>query len=81
MGTGGLPGVPKSWGVRPPPSWPGCGSPLVLLPLNIFLYSKISLPKLSGLLELCRIGLSDLHPFWSRIPAAGILPLHVNLVK
>ena len=46
-----------------------------------FIYSKIILRKISGLLELCRIDLSDLLLFQSRIPAAGILPLHVNLVK
>ena len=46
-----------------------------------FIYCKIILRNFSGLLELCRICLSYLLHFQSRIPAAGILPLHVNLVK
>ena len=65
----------------PPPSCPGCGSPLVFLLLNIFIISKNNFRGVSGLLELCRIGLSDLLLFQSRIPAVSILPLHVNLIK
>ena len=29
---------PTRQGARPPPSWPGCGPPLVFLPLSIFYY-------------------------------------------
>ena len=46
-----------------------------------FIYFKIILRNFLGLLELCRIGLLELLLFQSRIPAAGILPLHVNPVK
>jgi hypothetical protein len=71
------------WGVGRAPQACGClvGPPLVFLRPIFFIYSKIILRKFSGLLELCRIGLSYLLLFQSRIPAAGILPLHVNLVK
>ena len=58
--------------------WP----PGELLALSIFyIYSEIDFREVSGLLELCRIGLQYLLLFQPRIPAAGILPLHVNLVK
>ena len=46
-----------------------------------FINSKNDFRGVSGLLELCRIGLQYLLLFQPRIPAAGILPLHVNLVK
>ena len=45
-----------------------------------FIYFKVFC-GVSGLLELHRIGLQYLLLFQPRIPAAGILPLHVNLVK
>ena len=48
---------PTRQGGAPPPSWPGCGPPLVFLPLNIFIISKNNFRGVSGLLELCRIGL------------------------
>ena len=44
-------------GARPPPSWPGCGPPLVFCSLSIFIISKNKFRGVSGLLELCRIGL------------------------
>ena len=46
-----------------------------------FIYSKNELCEFSGLLELHRIGLQYLLLFQPRIPAVGILPLYVNLVK
>ena len=42
---------------RPPPLWLAGGPPLVLSSSNIFIYSKNILREVSGLLELCRIGL------------------------
>jgi hypothetical protein len=66
---------------RPPGLWPPGGSSLVVSSPNNFIYSKIILRKFSGLLELCRIGYLRFAPFRSRIPVAGILRLHVNLVK
>ena len=45
-----------------------------------FIYFKI-FRGVSGLLELRRIGFQYLLVFQPRIPAAGILHLHVNLVK
>ena len=71
-------GVPR--GARPP-SWAGCGPPgLHLWRRFFFIYSKV-FRGVSGLLELRRIVLQYLLLFQSRIPAVGILPLHVNLVK
>ena len=61
--------------------WPPSGSPLVLLPPSIFIKSKIIPRWFSRLLDLRRIGISALLLFQARIPAAGILPLHVNLAK
>ena len=74
-------GAPTGDRARPPPLWMAGGPPLVLSSPNIFYIFQTILREVSGLLELCRIGLSDLLLFQSRIPAAGILPLHVNLVK
>ena len=63
------------------PSWAGCGPPgLHLCRRFFFIYFKI-FRGVSGLLELRRIGLQYLFLFQPRIPAAGILPLHVDLVK
>ena len=45
-----------------------------------FIYSKV-FRGVSGLLELCGIGLYYLLLFQPRIPAAGSLPPYVNLVK
>ena len=74
-------GAPKGVGRAPHP----CGwlvAPLWCFLRPIFsIYSKIILREVSGLLELCRIGLQYFLLFRPRIPAAGILPLHVNLVK
>ena len=53
---------------------------LILSP-KILINSKNNFRGVSGLLELCRIGLYYLLLYQPRIPAAGILPLHVNLVK
>ena len=72
---------PTRQGARPPPSWPGCRPPLVFSSLSIFFISKNDFRGVSGLLELCRIGLQYLLIFQPRIPAVGILPLYVNLVK
>ena len=47
----------------------------------IFLYFFKTFRGVSGLLELRRIVLQYLLLFQPRIPATGILPLHVNLVK
>ena len=41
----------------PPPSWPGCGPPLVDSFSSIFYLFQNVLREVSGLLELCRIGL------------------------
>ena len=54
----------------------------VLIPSPVFfINSKIDFHGVSGLLELRRIGLLYLLLFQPRIPAVGILPLYVNLVK
>ena len=87
MGARGSPGAPRATRARLG-GWRALvprgilGGPLWYFFLPIFfIYSKIILRNFSGLLELCRIGLSYLLLFQSRIPAVGILPLHVNLVK
>ena len=41
----------------PPPSWTVSGPPPVFLQLNIFINSKNDFHGVSGLLELCRIGI------------------------
>ena len=65
----------------PPPSWAGCGPPgLHLWRRFFFIYFKV-FHGVSGLSELRRIVLQYLLLFLPRIPIAGILPLHVNLVK
>ena len=57
-------------------------APLVILFRQIFfIFSEMVSCEVSGLFELCRIGFQSLLLFQPRIPAAGILPLHVNLVK
>ena len=57
MGIRGLPGGPRGRGARPPPSWT-VGGPLWCFLRPIFLiYSKTDFRRVSGLLELCRIGL------------------------
>ena len=43
------------------------------------IYSKINLRKISAHLGMCRIGISDVAFLRSRILAADILPLFVNL--
>ena len=48
---------PTRQGARPPPSWTGGGPPDVFLPLSICIISKNDFRGVSGLLELCRIGL------------------------
>ena len=71
----------RYWG-RPHPRGQG-GGPLAFIlgdNFSLFIYFKI-FRGVSGLLELRRIGLQYLLLFQPRIPAAGILPLHVNLVK
>ena len=87
MGIGGLPGGPRDRGraqgvgraVHPRGQWVAL---LWCFLCPIFLiYSKTDFHGVSGLLELCRIGLLYLLLFQPRIPAASILPLHVNLVK
>ena len=85
MGVGEPPGGPRGRGARPggrpPPSWAGCGPPgLHLWRRFFFIYFKV-FHGVSGLLELRRIVLQYLLLFQPRIPAAGILPLNVNLVK
>ena len=40
-----------------PPSWAGCGPPGEVLVLNVFIYLENIIREVSGLLELCRIGL------------------------
>ena len=43
--------------VRPPTSWMVAGPPLVVLSPNIFMYSENNSRGVSGLLEMCIIGL------------------------
>ena len=60
--VGGAPGAHEAGGAprgqaRPPPSWTG-GGPLALILSPIFLiFTKNNFRGVSGLLELCRIGL------------------------
>ena len=68
-------------GGRPPPSWAGWGPPGLPLWWGFFFFYFKIFRGVSGLLELRRIGLQYLLLFQPRIPAVGILPLHVNLVK
>ena len=66
-------------------AWQACG--LLVAPLwyffrpVFFIKSKIIPRWFSRLLELRRIGISNLLLFQARIPVTGILPLHVNLAK
>ena len=74
--------MPRGAGRAPHPHEQGVG-PLAFIfgdDFSLFIYSKV-FRGVSGLLELRRIGLQYLLLFQPRIPAAGILPLHVNLVK
>ena len=87
MAIGGPPGGPRGRGqaqqgrARPHPRGQGV-APLVNLSRLVFIiYYANDFREVSGLLELCRIGLQYFLLFQPRIPAAGILPLHVNLVK
>ena len=88
MDAGGPPGGPGDSGARPigggaRPLSPGQGvGPLVyFIRSQILINSKKLFRGVSGLLELWRIGFQRLLLFQPRIPAAGIPPLHVNLVK
>ena len=78
---------PGGWG-RTDPYWvrplsPGPpGGPLTYFFRSVFfIISKNNFRGVSGLLELCRIGLWYLLLFQPRIPAAGILPLGVFLAN
>ena len=66
---------------RPHPRGQGVGPLWYFLPSVFFINSKNDFRGVSGLLELRKIVLQYLLLFQRRIPAAGILPLHVNLVK
>ena len=64
MATGGPIGGPRGrrarpgGRARPPPSWAGCGPPGEVLALStFFIYLENIFREVSGLLELCRIGL------------------------
>ena len=74
-------GVPRGVGRAPHPRAQGVGPLWYFLRLVFIIISKNNFRGVSGLLELCRIGLQYLLLFQPRIPAAGILPLYVNLVK
>ena len=67
--------------VRPHPRRQGVGPLWYFLRSVFFINSKNDFREVSGLLELCRIGLQYLLLLQPRIPSADILPLHVNLVK
>ena len=66
---------------RPHPRGQGVAPLRNFLRSVFFIYSENDFCEVSGLLEMCIIGLQYLLLFQPRIPAAGILPLHVNLVK
>ena len=68
-------------GRAPHPCGQGVGPLWLIISPVFFINSKNCLREVSGLLELCRIGLYYLLLFRPRTPAAGILPLRVNLVK
>ena len=85
MGVGEPPGGPRGRGRAQEGAPPTLVSRVWAPGLHLwrrffFIYFKIFRGVL-GLLELRRIGLQYLLLFQPRIPAAGILPLHVNLVK
>ena len=48
---------PTRQGGAPPPSWPGCGPPLIFSSSVFFINPKNDFREVSGLLELCIIGL------------------------
>ena len=56
VGVGEATGGPRGRGA-PPPSWQGGGPPGLHLWQVFFLFSEKCLREVSGLLELCRIGL------------------------
>ena len=85
MGVGEPPGGPRgrgrAQGGAPHPHEQGVGPLAFIFGEDFFfIYFKV-FRGVSGLLELRRIVLQYLLLFQPRIPAAGILSLHVNLVK
>ena len=84
MGVGEPPGGPRGRGAHPggaPTLMSRVWAPWPSSLATIFLYFFKVFRGVSGLLELRRIVLQYLLLFQPRIPTAGILPLHVNLVK
>ena len=74
-------GAPSKGGRAPHPPGQGVGPLWYFFRSIILINSKIDFLGVSGLFELCRIRFQYLLLFQPRIPAADILPLHVNLVK
>ena len=73
-------GAPYPLGA-PPPSWLVGGPPLVVYSPNIFYIFWNWIPWSFRTFGVVQNRSLRFAPFWSRILAAGILPLHVNLVK
>ena len=74
-------GVPREGGRVPHPRGQVVAPLADLFRQIFFIFSEMVFHGVSELFELCRIGLQCLLLFQPRIPAVGILPLHVNLVK
>ena len=74
-------GARQGVGRAPHPRGQGVGPLWYFFRSIFFINSQNDFRGVSGLLELCRIGLQYLLLFQPTIPAGGILPLHVNLVK
>ena len=69
---------PTRQGARPPPSWNVDGPPLVLSLPNIFNMFQNWSFRTFGVVQNRSLIFA---PFPAQNPVAGILPLHVNLVK